>query len=333
MQDVAYGEINTTVRVRESTFLTSSDYEAMLRADSLEEAISVLRKMDYHVPDDILETKDFESFLNQSLEEIYRELYAGIPDDAIVDIFALRYDYHNLKVLFKEWYADKDLSRMYLPFGRYDVDTLRHAIKTSEGKTLHQVMRHNIELVKSYYNDYEDVNGISIMLDNAYLEHIAAIKEDISSADVEEYIDAVINLQNLSTLIRGMKQGRSQGFLRNIINDNGSVSQEELMALADHNDYDGIIERFALLPYGEPLNEYVGSGENVDLVAVDATISEIEADLMKQANLQAFGPMPSLAYLYFKENEVSNIRLILTAKDYGLEKDQIEERMRPIYGL
>ena len=68
-------------------------------------------------------------------------------------------------------------------------------------------------------------------------------------------------------------------------------------------------------------------------MAVDATISEIEADLMKQANLQAFGPMPSLAYLYFKENEVSNIRLILTAKDYGLEKDQIEERMRPIYGL
>lgn len=333
MQEVAYGAINTTVRVRESTFLTSSDYDAMLRANALEDAIAVLRKTDYHVPDDILETKDFEGFLNQSLKEVYAELYAGIPDREIIDIFALRYDYHNLKVLFKEWYAEKDFESMYLPFGRYEIETLRRVVKTSEDKVVHPVMLKSINDVKSYYEDFKDMNGISILLDNAYLEHLAALRDGIDSNEVDEYIDAIINLENLSTLIRGMKQERSQGFLKIITNTNGSIEQGELMAYADSKDYSGLLKKFTQLNYGEPLETLIDSSETMDVVAVDAKISEIKADLMQQANLKAFGPMPSLAYLYFKENEISNIRLILTAKDYGLDKEKIEERMRPIYGL
>jgi V/A-type H+-transporting ATPase subunit C len=46
-----------------------------------------------------------------------------------------------------------------------------------------------------------------------------------------------------------------------------------------------------------------------------------------------FGPMPVLAYIYFKENEVANLRLILNAKEYDLDQNIVEERMRPIYGL
>ncbi|MCZ0717917.1 V-type ATPase subunit [Aerococcus kribbianus] len=333
MQDVAYGAINTTVRVRETTFLTKADYEAMLRADSLADAIAVLRKTDYHVPDDILESKDFEAFLNQSLKANYRELYAGVPDAEVIDILALRYDYHNLKVLFKAWYADKEFDDMLLDFGHYSVDSLRHAIKTDEGRDMDSVMHKAISDVKTYYEDYEDLNGISILLDNAYLNHIGSIKERIDSPEVETYIEAIIDLENLSTIIRAMKQGRSQGFLKVITSDQGTVKQEELLPLADRHDFDGIISLYAHQAYGDALEDYVGQGDAVDVVALDATIAEIKAQMMKNANLAAFGPLPSLAYLYFKENEISNIRLILTAKDYGLPKEKIEERMRPIYGL
>jgi V/A-type H+-transporting ATPase subunit C len=54
---------------------------------------------------------------------------------------------------------------------------------------------------------------------------------------------------------------------------------------------------------------------------------------MKDAKLEVFGPMPILAYIYAKENEVKNLRLILVGKENNLPIKEIRERMRIIYGL
>ena len=65
----------------------------------------------------------------------------------------------------------------------------------------------------------------------------------------------------------------------------------------------------------------------IDLETDNAFINRI-----KDAKLEVFGPLPIIAYLYAKENEVKNLRLILVGKENNLPISAIRERMRMNYG-
>ncbi|MDZ7835309.1 MAG: V-type ATPase subunit [Alkalibacterium sp.] len=66
-------------------------------------------------------------------------------------------------------------------------------------------------------------------------------------------------------------------------------------------------------------------------VNVDFETDNAYMEKMREARLESFGPMPVIAYLYAKETEVMNLRLILSGKENGLTADEIRERMRLNY--
>ncbi len=333
MPNTTYAQLDTTIRVKESSLLAKEDYDALLRANSLEDVFTSLRKTNYHVPDDILETRDYEAFLTRDLREMYSELYEAAPVAEVVDIFALRYSYHNLKVLFKEWYTEKDFSSMYIRIGRFSIESLRNLMQTGEGNQFPEIMKEGVQKTRDYYEEYQDLDAISILLDQAYLAHLRVIADACEDQTEASTIKMIIDLENLSTVVRGMKQGRSRGFLQAVLSDDGSFEETELVDLAGTKDFNRVIDRFASLPFGGLLNDKVNQNDPVDVVKLNKKIKQIEADEIRQAAYVPFGPMPVLAYIYFKENEVSNLRLILNAKEYELDQEIVEERMRPIYGL
>lgn len=333
MSDSTYAQLDTTIRVKESSLLAKEDYDALLRATSLEDVFQALRKTNYHIPEDILETYDFEGFLTRDLREMYDDLYEETPANEVVDIYGLRYSYHNLKVLFKEWYTEKDLSHMYIKIGRFSIESLRSLMKTGEGNQFPKVMIEGVQGTRDYYDEYQDLDAISILLDQAYLKHLRVLADTANDRSIAEIIDMMIDLENLSTLVRGMKQNRSRGFLQAVLTDEGTFEEVELVDLASANDYNRVVEKFGTLSFGTELLEKINGKEEIDVVKLDHNIQQIEADAMRQAAWVPFGPMPVLAYIYFKENEVSNLRLILNAKEYELDQEIVEERMRPIYGL
>lgn len=335
MQDTAYKGLNTSVSVYQTHFLAQSDYDAMLRTNSLNEVLNVIKKTDYHIPEDIEQTKNFDGFLMQNLQEVYNEMYAQTPDVRVIDLYALRYEYHNLKVLFKEWYTEKDFSRMYINIGRHSVEELRKQVRAEDdSQSIHPIMRNGISRVKSYFEEYHNYDGISIILDDTYLNHLRAIADEIGDKRVARFVDMTIDIENLLVMARGINQGRSRGTLKAILSEYGSFEAEVLLDLGRNKDMARIVELFTLLPYGGNLKNALSENRDgkINVTELERKINEIEADEMRQLSLIAFGPLPILAYLYFKENEVSNLRLLMVGKDNDLAENKIQERMRPIYG-
>ncbi|MEY8370393.1 V-type ATPase subunit [Aerococcaceae bacterium 50-4] len=333
MPNTTYAQLDTTIRVKESSLLAKEDYDALLRANSLEDVFATLRKTNYHVPEDIMETRDFERFLTNDLRDMYAELYEETPVDEVVDVFALRYSYHNLKVLFKEWHTERDFSHMYIKIGRFSIEALRTLMKTGEGNQFPDIMKRKVQHAREYFDEYNDLDAISILLDQAYLAHLKEIANNSDDQDMANMLTMIIDLENLSMVIRGMKQNRSRGFLEAVLSDDGTFEEVELVDLAGTKDFNRILDKFASLPFGGQLNDRISANDPIDVVQLDKKIKKIEAEEIRQAAWVPFGPMPVLAYIYFKENEVANLRLILNAKEYDLDQNIVEERMRPIYGL
>ncbi|MDK6804659.1 V-type ATPase subunit [Aerococcus sp. UMB1112A] len=332
MENTAYAGLNVSVRVQETSLLQASDYNAMLQATSLSEALNVLRKTDYNLPEDIEETRDFDAFLMADLRRAYNDLYASTPDPRVVDFYALRYEYHNLKVLFKEWYAERDFSDIYLPIGRHSIESLRRAVRTGDGEGFDQSMIQGIRDVRENFENYHSYDAISIILDSAYLDNMRELADEIDDPGVDRLADMTIDFANLSMLVRAIQQGRSKGFMRAVLSDKGTLDSDEIINYAVSHNHAAIAQAYKSLIYGGNLANALHEDGSTSVVELEGRIEETEAEEMKLAQLEAFGPLPALAYLYFKENEITNIRLILVGKANDLDEQAIKERMRPIYG-
>lgn len=332
MEKTAYAGLNVTIRVLENDLLAPADYNTMLQASSLADALNVLRKSEYHIPDDIEQTKNFDQFLMARLREVYDDLYEATPDRRVIDFYALRYEYHNLKVLFKEWYAEKDFKAMYIPIGRHSIESLRSAVRTGAGDGMDHAMLQGIQDVRQHFETHHSYDAIAIILDSAYLDNMRELADGIADPEVTAFTDTVINFENLAMLIRAMHQERPAAFIRSVLSDHGTIPVDELSQYATEKNYAAIAESFKRTRLGAGLEDVLKTDENTDVVDLEAKIEELLAEEMQGAQLKAFGPLPTIAYLYYLENEITNVRLILVGLDNNLDHEAIEERMRPIYG-
>ena len=97
IKDTDYLAISARVRAMETTLLTAERMERLLEARSDEEVSKLLQDCGY--PElDAARPEAMDAALSQAREELLTDLGDGAPDPRYIDIFKLKYDYHNAKV-------------------------------------------------------------------------------------------------------------------------------------------------------------------------------------------------------------------------------------------
>ncbi|MFO8069754.1 MAG: V-type ATPase subunit [Alkalibacterium sp.] len=332
MKDIAYGSSNVLIRVYENNLLTRAHFERMLRSDSFDEVVNVLRETPYRNDvDRIKEDKNYDSMFMNELHQTYNEMFKIVPNKKLVELVVLRYAYHNLKVLFKEEITDQDLDHLFIPIGRYPISELRQAVRLGKSEVLPKAYMDSINEVKTDYEEYHNVQSVDIILDRRFFTHLRLLADETGETDIPALIERYIDYNNLSTLVRGMKQNRTRNFMLTVLSSSGSIPKSDLLDLMD-KDLNAIAQSYKMTDYRQLIDKAVDSdtGE-LSTVKVDYETDNAYMEKMREARLESFGPMPIVAYLYAKEIEVINLRLILSGKENGLSADQIRERMRLNY--
>lgn len=141
MQEIDYKGVNTILRTYELKLLAEADYDRMLKASSLKDALDVLKGIGYEFDEkETLMNKNFEGFLIKHLAEVYQDLFSITPVAEIVELFALRYTYHNLKVLLKQRFSGEDLEQLLIPIGKYSIASLKKLVETGDGNDEHPIL-------------------------------------------------------------------------------------------------------------------------------------------------------------------------------------------------
>lgn len=332
MKTAEFASIIPLIRVWESKLLSRMQYDRLIEADTLEDALKLLQETTYG---SFLVAQDFETALNKAALSMYNDIYKATPYEDLVNFIRVKYDYHNLKALIKGKILEKDFSDILIHTGNVDVLELQTAISSGELKALSRTDKDNpkggdpngvmIKAIEATLQDYEatkDPQRIDIILDKYMFEHMRQIVASINNDFISTYISTLIDVTNIKTLLRVKKLNKDIAFFRELIIDGGKLDRKTLTSLFSES-FDGISHRLNSGEYGGLLKDNVqGLEKNIDNYLMN---------YMKKAKFINLGPEPIVVYMYAREAEIKNIRIILVGKLNKVSENLIRERLRDSY--
>ena len=323
----AYLCLSAVVSARETKLLTNEKAERMLDAPGFEDAAKLLSECGY--PDmSRSDAAAVEECLDQHREEVFDEMSKACPDKSLVDIFRLRYDYHNAKAILKSEAMGLDAKRLLSGSGRVSGEKLMEAYQ--EEKTVEKLEKLGEAMAeaKSVLARTANPQLSDFVLDKAYFDELSAIADELDNSFVRGYVTALIDAANLKSTVRTLRLGKGQEFLRQVLIPGGSVDPDRLEAAGDRESLAApfactLLEKAAQLG-GEALS---GGSMTAFELACDNAVNAY----LKNAKLICCGCEPVLGYLSAVEGEITAVRMILTGRLAGIAPQVIRERLRDLY--
>ena len=331
MDRMDYGQSVVTIRILEKRLLTRNRLERMIEAQTPEEVLKLLGETEYSQDmADIHGSQDYEIILKRETERVFSIVRNMIKNTGIVDVLSLKYDYHNLKVLLKSKITGKDFSSLLMQAGTIDASKFKAKFE-SQSNDLPQEIVEAIDEVQKDFEENHNPQRIDIIVDKHYFRNLSRLAKEIDVKVITDYVEGLIDFQNMITLFRVQKQKRDARFLETVIFEGGTISKNKIVASINDNT-DTILNKFKK----EKLGTYLVKG--LEAFSETKRLSELEKisdnylmELNKESKYVVFGPEPLFTYLVAKEREINAVRMIMVSKINNISSDKIRERLRETY--
>jgi len=331
MQDTNYAEAIGYLRVLEKRILTKAQIERVVDASDFQEAIKLLSQNSSYDFSSLKRSLDYEPVLNAHLKETYDLLYKISPISELVDVLAAKYDYHNVKVLLKAKYLNKDMDYLLSDVSRISTDTVKKAVLLNEEK---EIPEHIIAAVKAGEQAFEASNDpqmLDIAVDKEMFAHMLRLSNEIGSEYISDYTGSLIDFYNLKTLIRVKEMQKGLRFLRDVLVP-GGLTDVSLFIENYDKSFDTIAGNVFYKYFGDMVKKSLEIYERThNFSALEKMTDNYIMELAKKSKYIAFGPEPVFAYILSKENEMRQVRILLTCKSNAIDSAVLRERLRDNY--
>lgn len=328
IKDIDYIFLSTRIKAMERGLLSRERIERMLDAPTTAEAAKVLTECGYSEMNEIT-GGELERILGEQQKKVMADLSNGAPDKNIVDIFKLRYDYHNAKVLVKAEALDMEQDRLLQGGGRYDAETLAADFRREDMSGYTDLFRRGVARAREILGATGDPQQADFVLDRACFEEMSAMARDTDSRFLRDYVALSIDVANLRACVRASRLDKGSDFLNQVLVSGGSVSVRSL-AMARGEELGGL---FRLGSLSEAAAEGAaksapGSGPLTDF---ERLCDDALMDFLSDGRRVPFGVEPIVGFLFAREAETTAIRIILSGRMAGLDSGTIRQRLRRTY--
>lgn len=335
MEANLFSQVNTALAVRENRMLTPQRFQELLQAKDNAQVAQLLTGTPYELTvAELGHLQAIESVLMKELVREYAWAFEQSPYPELVQLFTLKYTYHNLKVLLKAKARQADLKHLLIPIGCYSLEALEHAVLTLSDEQCPDFMLEEIRATWAEYQDYKDVRVIEVGMDFAYFKHLKGLLTVLNDEVFRQLVAIKIDFYNLTTVKRGLDQDKPRSFIYQLVSDEGRLTADQYIELLEKGSILSWFSQINPEAFDPEVQAYEAS--MADGTISSQTLEQLESLLMfkvlDKGRYEAGGPLPLARYLYGKELEVKNLRLILAGRDNQLAEASIRERMRPIYG-
>lgn len=328
IKDIDYVFMSTRIKAMERGLLSRERMERMLEAHTDEEAAKVLTECGYGEMNAIT-GDELERVLAEQQQKTMADLSSGAPDKNIVEIFKLRYDYHNAKVLVKAEALGIDQDRLLLGGGRYDRETLAADFRREDLHSCSEIFRRGVARAREVLGSTGDPQQADFILDRAYFEELSAMAGATQGSFLKEYAALLIDVANLRSAVRASRLDKGPDFLSQVLVPGGTVG---VRALANtRGDELGSLFRVGRLTEAAAegaAKALPGSGSLTDF---ERLCDNALMDFLSDGRRVPFGVEPIVGYLYAREAETTAIRTIMSGRMAGLDSGTIRQRLRRTY--
>lgn len=328
IKDTDYLAVSARIRAMENTLLTSERLERLLEAQDGDEAARLLQESGYP-PLDPARPEEMDAALSQVRGEILEDLSGGIPDERYIDLFKLKYDYHNAKVLLKTAALGLDPARMLMDLGRVHADQLRAALAEEEGAEipLPPTLARGIAQAREVLAATRDPQLSDLTLDKWMYTDMRQVAQATGSAFLQGYVTVQVDVYNLRSLVRTVRMGKGADFLASVLLAEGSIPPEPLLKAAESGG-SGLTEHYASTPLEAAARSGVRALGGESLTTFEKCCDDAVSAYLAGARMVPFGEAPLLGYLAAREREYTNIRILLMGRAAGLSPEVIRARLR-----
>lgn len=304
------------IRAIENNLLTNQELNQMAEEKSMEKIYATLQEHGYAI-EEIEDKQNFGTMLEKETQKLYQFMQELAQNEAFIDLFLCKNDYHNIKTILKGMLSNKPYEKYLSNGGRMAKEELIEILENKRYEALTPQMEQAIKQAN------DQVEKVDILLDKASFEEMKQIAKSSKNEFLIQYVTMLCDLTNIRMFLRVIEQGYKEEQFEEAYLNVGSISKkvfrqafntDEPLTVLEQTDYTELIKQIELQRQAlgklcdNAMMEYVGV-----------------------AKYKALTIEPLVAYVYAKETEIKNIRIILTGKINQIEPQNIKERLRDSY--
>lgn len=328
VKDTDYAFISALIRARETRLPTIAHMERMLEAKSIEEAARVPEECGFSGLAG-LSSEGIEERLSGRWSELLSELSSLVPDPNMVNIFRLKYDYHNAKVLIKAGAVRTDGERLLSGDGIVPAALLSEAYFQSDYRDIPEILGGAMAEARDVISRTGNPQLSDFILDRAYFGEFLKMANETGSGFLINYVKLAIDTVNLRSVVRAMRMDKDdRDFLKQVLLPGGAINPDNIInAAINREDMSSIYKNSSLKQAAGTGFEIVSGGRLTEFERLcDNTLS----DYIKTGRNVSFGEEPLIAYIYTYDMAISGIRIIMTGLMADIEPGLIRERLREL---
>ena len=327
MRDYPY--MSARVSAKKAKLLEQSDYENMLKMQPNEIARR-LGEGEYKEDIDDLGSKYegvrlVELALTRNLSRTLSDLVNMAPEtlEKTITVYLRRYDILSLKRLIR-WKKSGEkgsIQDLFTPVGSYTYGELKELSEKSFEEIIESIEFEESDIDYSeYLEGKEELSDIETGLDQAYFDELAKLADSVRKKDLKEFFKSEMEQQNIKIALRLKKYGINEEKIRERLleMDNGKAV-DEIIEAQDFEEALNFVKDSGLLPDG--------TSEDLENIEHEMEVKRLSDSLMSfhQAPL---GITPIIGYIVAKVTEVRNLRMLIRAKETGIQNtDTIRQNL------
>ena len=243
--------------------------------------------------------EDFFSFLGNELKTTYDLIEKLLTNSSLSIILRLKYETYNLKLLLKKE-IDSSISTAFSDLGAIPPSLLKDAI---QNKAFLQIPSYFREIARKSFALFQAnrAGDVEQFLEKETWEIILKTAQETKNLFLEDFLKMQIdflNIKNFPDIFIPGGRIKKEIFKQDITN----------------------IEKKVVFFYPK-----------FDFANLEKSTDNLLTNYLKKAKTYSFGVEPLIAYLFAKEEELKNIKLILLGKLNNIDSSILKENLRETY--
>jgi hypothetical protein len=239
------------------------------------------------------------------------------PFVELKEYFLSRYDFLNAEALIKSKYLKLDTSTMTNSFGLIDVNTLAQWIKDGEYEELDPSLKTALQNADKMF---AEGNADGFLINNLFVKaHYNYLKQKVKMPLLKESIAKKIDYVNLIAAFRAS----DEKLIDEMFIEGGKLSLARIKQIAEMS-YDAVKNEFIFDDMRDFLEKiFADAKEGRPLIVSEKESDSFLLRRLKEERFDLNNEKQFLLYCLYKQNEITNVNIIVVGLNSGLDKGML----------
>lgn len=312
MSTTKYASAVAAVKAMEGTLLTRNDMEQLIGASGQSEFSALL-------------TAKKGTSADESAETVWSMIKSYAPKSRELEILLYKNDFHNLKAALKSMISGREANQYYIRPTNLDLNHLSEILAEKSYENLPVHIRKTAQEAYELLVRTSDGQLSDSFIDAETLRTIQKDSEEYGGDFMQSYALLTVVYADIKTAYRCSRMKKQRAFLENAICGSKELEKDALVtaALEGTESLMTMLESSGYSEIAGLLNESAAQFEK--------RCDDVIMELAQTARMKSFGSEPLAAYYLAAEAEQKNLRIISVCREFGADRETINERMRMLY--